>query len=79
MWCGKNGWERRANKDGSGEQAQSSTFATYTRTRTHTDTQNGKYRSLNAAATSASTQERTIQDHKTPINYTLIIKAASSN
>ena len=57
MW--ENEWERRAYKDGSGEQAQSSTFATYTRTHTHTDTQSGKYRSLNAAATFASAQERT--------------------
>ena len=77
MW--ENEWERRANKDGSGEQAQSSTFATYTRTLTHTDTRNGKYRSLNAVTTSASTQERTIQDNKTPIRHTLIIKSASFN
>ena len=57
MW--ENEWEGRAYKDGSGEQAHSTTIATYTRTYTHTDTQNGLYRSLNAAATNASAQERT--------------------
>ena len=66
LTCGKYGWERRANNNGTGEQAQTPPFATYTRTLTHTNTQNGRYRSLNAVATSASTQERNILAQYTP-------------